>query len=142
MQTAVVNESGAEVMYGDVTNVAGQTLTTGNAVSICTLAASVNGNNAVLSQDNNRRSFAGIAAEDIADTASGRVVFSGYAASTLVFAVGTSVTLTLDDACGPGEAASLGVNSTGLDDTYGPVIALETITTSADTYFRCWVRAM
>lgn len=142
MVSQTLNETDAEVFYGSFTNVAGQTITTGNAVSVCTTAASIDGKSFVLSQDNNRHSFAGIAAEDVADTGTGRFIAYGYAASTLAFGLGTSIICNIDDPMGPGEAASLGVNSAGLITSFGPVVALETITTSADTYFRAWVRAM
>jgi len=142
MQTAVINETGAEIMYGSFTNVAGQTMTTGHAISVCTLAASVNGNNAVYCQDNNRHSFMGVVEEDTADTGTGRYIGYGFAQSTALHALGTHITVNLDDPVGPGEAASLGLNSAGLTTAFGPVVALETSSVNANVYVRAWVRAM
>jgi hypothetical protein len=145
MQTQTVNASTAEIVYGNFTNVAGATITTGMPVSITTTAASLNGNNAVLPATGNLRTFFGVAASDVADTAVGRAICYGYAASVKVFAHGASVTSAIDIAIGPGVAGSNGFSSTGLIATFGPLVtvaAIGAITNSAGGYVRGLVRAM
>jgi len=126
MQTQVVNESGAEIIYGNFTNVSGQTITTGYALSFTTLAASVDGNKAVLPATSSLFTFAGVAEQDTVDTDVGRYIGYGYAQSVWIYAIGSSVTIPLGDAMGPANA-KLGVNSAGSKDVFGPVVALEAI---------------
>lgn len=145
MTTATTNKTNAEVMYGNFTNVAGATITTGYAVAYTTLAASVNGNNAVLPAVASNKTFAGICDSDVPDTQTGRFIAYGYAASVFIFSTGTAVTTNVGDAMGPGVATSLGVNSTGLVDILGPVIALETVASGVNNgggYIRGLVKAM
>jgi len=145
MTTATTNKTNAEVMYGNFTNVAGATITTGYAVAYTTAAASVNGNNAVLPAISSNTTFAGICDSDVPDTQTGRFIAYGYAASVFIFDAGSAVTTNVGDAVGPGVANSLGVNSTGLVDILGPVIALETVASGVNNgggYIRGLVKAM
>jgi hypothetical protein len=154
MTTATTNKTNAEVMYGNFTNVAGSTMTTGHAMAFTTLAASVNGNNGVYPQghptsgvaSNSFRTFAGIVDRDTPDTQTGRYIAYGFAASVWIYSTGTAVTTNVGDAIGPGvAAASIGVNSTGLIEAMGPVLAMETAasgTNNGGGYIRGWVRAM
>ena len=144
MTTATTNKTNAEVMYGNVTNVQGATITTGYPIAFTTTAASLNGNNAVLPAASQVKTFGGISNEDIPDTQSGRYIAYGYAASVFIFATGTSVTNGVDVAMGPG-AASLGVNSTGVVDILSPVISLAEIGAAINSpggYAQGFVRAM
>lgn len=144
MQTQTVNRTEAEVMFGNFTNNEGATITTGYGVSYTTTAASVDGNKAVLPAASNLRTFAGIAESDVADTDVGRYIAYGYASSVHIFAHGTSVTIAVDVAMGPGPG-SLGVSSTGLLETFGPVVSMEAIgaaVCSPGGYARGFVRAM
>lgn len=126
MRTAVLNETGAETTFGNFTNVSGQTITLGHPVAICTTAASVDGNNAVYPAAGNLFTFAGIATADVADLGVGDYVADGYVASAFIFATGTSVTNGAGVVLGPG-AGSIGINSTGHKDTFGPIVSLSAI---------------
>lgn len=128
-----------------VKNVAGATITTGYAASYTTTAASLNGANVVLPAASQIATFAGIALKEIPDNGVGVVRAYGYVASTFIFATGTSVTAAVGIALGPGVAGSNGVNSTGLKDFFGPVIAAEAvnaIVTSSGGYVKTFVRAL
>ncbi len=126
MRTAVLNETGAETTFGNFTNVSGSEMKKGYPVAICTTAASVDGNKAVLPAAANLLTFAGIATSDVADNGIGEYVADGYVASAYIFATGTSVTNAAGVTLGP-NAGSLGVNSTGLQDKFGPIISLAAI---------------
>jgi len=144
MQTQELNETDAEGMWGAITNVAGQTITLGYPIALTTTAASIDGNAAVLPAASNLRTFVGIADEDIADNTSGRYKGYGYAVSTYIFATGSSQTNAVDIVLGP-NSASLGVNSTGLLGTIGPVISMEAIgalINSPGGWATCFIRAM
>ena len=144
MQSNTLNETDAEIMYGNFTNVEGATITTGYPVSICTTAASLDGNQAVIPATGQVLTFAGVCEQDIPDTSSGRYIAFGYAASVAIFAVGSSVTTAIDVAMGPA-AASLGVNSTGVVDITGPVISMAAIAAAVNSpggYATGWVRNM
>lgn len=111
-----------------VKNVAGATITLGYAAAYTTTAASLNGANVVLPAASQIATFAGIAVlGNIPDNSVGTLRASGYVASTFIFAIGSSVTNAVGIALGPGVAASNGVNSTGLKDFFGPVVAMEAI---------------
>ena len=145
MTTATTNKTNAEVMYGNFTNVAGATVTTGHAVAFTTTAASLDGNSAVHPAVGQLRTFAGISNSDVPDTQSGRYIAYGYAASVYIFGTGTSVTTAIDNMLGPGVAGSFGVNSTGLKGTFGPVNALAAIGAAINSpggYASGFVRAM
>lgn len=135
----------ADVIDLVVKNVAGATITNGYATSFTTTAASLNGANVVLPAASQIATFAGIALSNIPDNSVGKVRASGYVASTFIFATGTSVTNAIDIALGPGVAGSNGVNSTGLKDFLGPVVAMQAIGAAINSpggYARCLVRAL
>lgn len=135
----------AEFVDVIVKNVAGASITLGYAASYTTTAASVNGANVVLPAAGQIQTFAGVAQQTIPDNGVGRVRAYGQAASTFIFATGTSVTNAVGIALGPGVAASNGVNSTGLKDLFAPVIALEAIGAAVNSpggYARTLVRAL
>lgn len=148
MTTATTNKTNAEVMYGNFTNVSGQTMTTGNAVAFTTTAASLDGNSGVSPALQNITTFAGIVHRDVPNTQTGRYIAYGYAASISVFTIAGNVTVNLGDAMGPGVAGSLGVNSTGLKETLGPIIPMDTVGLAINNvaggagYIRGFVRAM
>lgn len=128
-----------------VTNAAGATITLGYAASYTTTAASVDGNKVVLPAAGQIQTFAGIALKNIPDVDIGLLRAHGYAASTFIFATGTSGTNAVGIALGPGVAASNGVNSTGLKDNFAPVIALEAIGAAINSpggYAKTFVRAL
>lgn len=144
MQFQVLNETDAEIVYGNFTNAAGATITTGFPLAFTTTAASVDGNKAVLPASANLFTFAGIAEKDIPDNGVGRYIAYGYAASVMIFACGTSVTVGAGVAMGPA-AGSLGVNSTGALETFGPVVALQAVGAAINSpggYAKGFVRAM
>ena len=144
MEFQAINRNDAERGVGTWTNISGTTITLGQSGHLATAAASNTGYGVVDNKDaNSIRGFVGIALSNVPNTAVGRFTTYGYAASVETFALGTSITITRGDPLGPGAVnASLGVSSAGLTTAYGPVIALETITVSAGTYVKGWVRAM
>lgn len=128
-----------------VKNVSGATATTGYAVAYTTTAASLNGANVVLPAASQIATFAGISLADIPDNGVDGVRAYGYVASTFIFAVGSSVTTAVANALGPGVAGSNGVNSTGLKDFFGPVVAMEAIGAAVNSpggYAKGFVRAL
>ena len=144
MHSATANRTTAEVMYGNFTNAEGATITTGFPVCLTTTAASVDGNLAVLPAAANFITFVGIARTDTPDNASRVFIGYGYAASTRIFATGDSTTNAAGIALGT-NASSNGVNSTGLLDSYGPVVSLESIGAAVNSpggWAKGWVRAM
>ena len=144
MHSATSNRTTAEVMYGNFTNVSGAAMTVGYPVCFTTTAASMNGNNAVAPATSNVLTFAGVVKNDsVADTGSGVYIAYGLA-SVRIFATGTSGTIAAGVAMGP-NAASNGVNSTGLLDTFGPVISMAAIGAAVNSpggYANGFVRAM
>lgn len=144
MEFQAVNRQKAEKAFGSFINAQGATITTGYAVAFTTTAASVDGNKAVLPAASNLRTFAGVAEEDVPDTDVGRYIAYGYVASVYIFGTGSSVTVGVDVAMGPA-AGSLGVNSTGLLETFGPVVSLEAIGAAINSpggYAKGFVRAL
>ena len=128
-----------------VKNVAGATATTGYAVSYTTTAASLNGANVVLPAASQIATFVGLTLADIPDNGVDAVRASGYVGSGFIFAIGSSVTNAVGIALGPGVAGSNGVNSTGLKDFLGPVVALEAIGAAINSpggYAKVLVRAL
>ena len=94
--------------YLSVTNVQGATITKGMAVALAIAGNSFNGNNAVLAASavtGNLPGFAGVANDDIANTASGLVQCWGYAASVYLSRTNTSVTINQGDPLVPGAEA-------------------------------------
>lgn len=144
MQFMKVAEDAAEAGYGAFTNLSGQTITKGHGGHILTTANSNTGYGVTNVTVEEIRLFAGIANADVADTAVGRFIVYGYAASVQTFALGSSITINPGDPLGPGAAASLGVSSAGLVTAFGPVLCLESaaVTVSAGSYISGWVRAM
>lgn len=132
MQTATSNRTIAEVMYGNFTNVHGATITTGYPLSFTTTAASADGNQAVLPATSQLKTFAGISTSDVEDTGVGKYIAYGYYGSVMIFAIGSSVTVAVDVAMGVANA-SLGVNSTGLVETYGPVVSMIAIAAATNS---------
>lgn len=144
MQTATSNRTLPEVMIGNFTNVDARSITTGFPVCFTTTAASVNGNNAVLPAAAQFLTFAGVSRSDVAANGVGTYIGYGWAGSVRIFATGSSVTNAAGIALGT-NAASLGVNSTGALDTYGPVLSMESIgaaTNSPGGWARGFVRAL
>jgi hypothetical protein len=140
-----LNREDPEYVDLPVVNASGATITTGFAVSYTTTANSADGIQAVSPAASNLKSFAGIALKDIPNTDAGLVRAYGYLSSIYVFATGTSGTVALGEALGPGVAGSLGVNSTGLKDNFGPVITFEAIgaaINSPGSYVKGFVRAL
>lgn len=127
------------------TNVQGATITTGLPVAFTTTAASVDGISGVLPATNNVLTFAGIALSDVPNNGVGLVRAYGLCNSVAIFATGTSGSVAAGVALGPG-AGSLGVNSTGVLDTFGPVINLVSYGAVANSaggaYTRAFVRAL
>ena len=122
-----INRDDPEYVDIPVVNATGATITTGYPAAYTTTAGSADGIKAVLPAASNLKTFAGIALKDIPNTEAGVVRAYGYLASIAVFATGTSGTVALGEALGPGVAGSLGVNSTGLKDGFGPVLTFEAI---------------
>lgn len=116
----------AERVTVDFVNAQGATITLGYPVCLTTLAASADGAKAVLPVAGSIRTFLGIALSDVPNNAVGTALAYGFCNSVAIFATGASTTVTLGDAMGCG-ASSLGVNSTGLLETYGPVVAMSAI---------------
>lgn len=128
-----------------VKNVAGATVTLGYAAAVTTTTASLNGANVVLPATSQVATFVGVALQNIPDNSVGRVRAYGYVASTFIFATGASATNAVAIALGPGVAGSNGINSTGLKDFLGPVIALEAIGAAINSpggYAKTFVRAL
>lgn len=128
-----------------VTNASGATVTLGYAAAYTTTAASLNGNNVVSPAAGQVATFAGIAVKNIPNTDIGRVRAYGYHDSVHIFATGTSGTNAVGIAVGPGVAGSLGVNSTGLKDNFGPVVLAEAVGAAINSpggYARAIVRAL
>jgi hypothetical protein len=121
MRIQKLNRDDAEVVDVAFTNVRGATLTLGHAVGVCGLAASLSGNNAVSPTEANP--FQGISLSDVPVNGVGMARAYGVVSSVFVFAVGSSVTVNAGDVMGPGAAASLGVNSTGVRTVLAPVYA-------------------
>ena len=120
---------GDEKIFGTYKNVEASSLTTGYAVALAAAAASFDGTNACLAgtaATGRQINFIGIAARDIAPNAYGIVQHFGLCASVFISNVGSSITITLGDACVPGALAG-GVFSavpTWLNSGFGVVIAV------------------
>lgn len=150
MQFQRINKNTAETGFASFTNVDGQTITKGLGGFHCTNTASNTGNNVVGSKTRPAYQdrvglFAGVASANVADTAVGRFIVWGYAASVFIYGSGSSVTINAGHPLGPvGTLASLGFNSSGSTYAYGPIIALETClnTVIADTYLKGIVKGM
>ena len=146
MFTQTVNFTDAEKVFGSYTNGQGATITLGYALAFTTLAASVNGNLAVIPAAGSVNTFAGISYEDVADNAVGTYQAYGYVDSVFYFAEATSVSLAVGGlAAGPGVANSNGVGVTGMSFVLGPVIIVESVGAvirSAGGYVKGFIRAL
>ena len=99
---------GDERIFGTYQNVEASSITTGYAVALAAAAASFNGTQACLAgtaATGRQINWIGIAAKDIAPNAYGLVQQYGLCASVYLSNAGTSVTITLGDACVPGALA-------------------------------------
>ena len=130
-----VNRADAEKVWGSFTNTAGATVTAHYAVFAMTMhgnASSVNGNDGGLGADSYEEgpgSFLGLANSDVAANTTGLYQCYGYHASANIFRVVGSVTVVPGHPLGPGDSASLGLNSNGaVQGLLGPVVALDTVT--------------
>ena len=143
MRIQKLNYNDPETVDVVFTNASGATITLGNAVGLTTLAASVDGNLAVAATAANP--FIGISLSDVPNNAVGMARAYGFVNSVFLFAVGSSVTVNAGDVVGPGAAASLGVNSTGVRTVLGPVVAATAAGAalcSPGGYIKGWVRAL
>jgi len=95
-------------LYIPVRAVEGTTLTTGYAVVMACDGNSIDGISVLLADSDDAAGlpgFCGVAASDIADAGYGLVQCFGFANSVRFSDTGTSVTITLGDACVPGKGA-------------------------------------
>lgn len=128
MQIQAVNRTDADKVYVNFTNKSGATLTLGYAVALTTLAASLDGNQAISPAANSSKSFIGIAASDVANNAVGKAQAYGYVASVYFMAEATSVSLAAGlHGAGPAVANSYGVGPTGFTTAFGPVLLVASI---------------
>jgi hypothetical protein len=146
MRIQRINLNDPETVDIAVVNVSGASITLGLPVSFCTTANSADGVNVVQPAAANLATFAGIALSTIPNLGNGLVRAYGICNSTAIFATGASATVGIGTAMGPGVAGSLGVNSLGLTNGFGPVIALETVTATMNSagggYVKTFVRAL
>ena len=108
MEIQQVNRTDAEVVVVNVTNVDAASITTGYAVAYALVGDSVNGVNVVKPASGtaaNLPGFIGIALQDFAANAVGRVQMFGWVASVFFSRTNTSVTLNIGDPLVPGAAA-------------------------------------
>jgi hypothetical protein len=95
---------GDERIFGTYKNVEASSLTTGYLVALAAAAASFDGTQACLAgtaATGRQINWIGVAAKDIAPNAYGLVQQYGLCASVFLSNVGTSLTITLGDACVP-----------------------------------------
>ena len=126
MQFQRVNRTDVEKGFGNVRNASGGTILGNYPVCFTTSSGSNDGLNVVAPGATSIQTFAGFADLDITDTDYGRAQVYGFRDSGRIFATGTSQTNAAGIALGP-NSGSNGVNSTGIKDFYGPVIAMEAI---------------
>lgn len=144
MQFQRVNRTNAETGFGVFKNVSGGAITAHHPICFTTTAASVDGHQAVAPATGQVLTFGGINNADLADNDVGLYQCYGYRDSVRVYAHGTSVTIGAGVAVGPA-AGSNGVSSTGLVDTYGPVVSMEAIgaaVCSPGGYGKAFIRAL
>jgi len=142
MQIQEVTGTDPDRIYQSITNTDASTITAHWPVfrwaTAATAAASVLANeggargNTIGENAGSEGLFLGLAAEDIASGAKGRVQVFGYHESALIMRIVGSVTCIPGAPMGPGSngaANSMGVTSTGaLCGMMGPVVALDTVT--------------
>lgn len=126
MEFQRVNRTQAETVFGVCENRAGATISGNFPVCATTTTGSNAGYEVVAPAAANALTFMGFADADIADAAVGLYQCYGYRASVRIFATGTSGTIAAGVAMGVANGSN-GVNSTGLLDTYGPVVSMESI---------------
>jgi len=139
-----VNRTEAEKVFIIVENASGGTLSGNHPVAFTTTAASVDGLKVLAPASGQVQTFVGHMDADLGDTEYGLAQVWGYRDSVAIFATGTSGTVAVGIALGPG-AGSDGVNSTGLLDSFGPVIGLEAIGAaicSPGGYAKGFIRAL
>jgi len=127
MQIQRINRNSPETIYTVVTNVDARSLTTGWPVAYrLGTNASLNFNSAVLALSGTAADlpgFIGVADQDIATNAVGRVVMWGYAASVYLSNVGTSLTINNGDPLVPGASAFFSLAPTYAASGFKYVIA-------------------
>ena len=99
---------GDERIFGTYKNVEASSLTTGYLVALAAAAASFDGTQVCLAgtaATGRQINWIGVAAKDIAPNSYGLVQQAGLCASVYLSNVGTSITITLGDACVPGALA-------------------------------------
>lgn len=99
---------GDEKIFGTYKNVEASSLTTGWLVALAAAAASFDGTQACMAgtaATGRQINWLGVAAKDIAPNAYGLVQQYGLCASVYISNVGSSITITLGDACVPGALA-------------------------------------
>lgn len=122
---------GDERAFGSYKNVEASSITTGYAVCLAAAAASFDGTQVALAgtaATGRQINWIGIAKSDIAPNAYGLVQQYGLCASVFLSNAGTSITITLGDACVPGALAG-GLYSavpTWLNSGFACVIAVST----------------
>lgn len=139
---------GDERAFGTFRNVEASSLTTGYAVALAAAAASFNGTNACLAGSaatGRQTGWIGIAVQDIAPNAYGLIQTYGYCASVFLSNVGTSITITLGDACVPGALAGglFSAVPTWLNAGFGVAVAISTpAAVSATGWMSAFVKKM
>jgi hypothetical protein len=88
---------GDERAFMTVQNVSASSITTGMPAVLAAAAASFNGTQVIVYAGANPQGFVGVAAADIAPNAYGLIQNLGPIASILLSAVGTSITINLND---------------------------------------------
>ena len=142
MQFQRINRSDAETAFGSFKNVSGGTLNANFPVCLATTAGSADGISAAAPGATCNLTLLGVVDENTGNNEYGRFQAYGYRSSVAIFAHGTSVTIAANVAIGPG-ATSNGFSSTGLKETFGPLVSMEAIgaaVTSAGGYGAAFIR--
>ena len=133
MQLQTISRSDAEKVFVNVTNIGGATILNSSPAFAFTKQynlASVGSNNHVSGVKANTLSFTGfmgLADEDIAHNAVGRVQVYGYKASAQICGEGSHAALPVGTCIGPGPTvASVGMFDSGVtQDTTAPAVLLD-----------------
>jgi hypothetical protein len=126
MQFQRINRTDAEICFGIFKNVSGTTISGNYPVCFTTTSGSNDGISAVPPAASNNLTLAGVADANVANTEYGRFQAYGFRNSVAIYAHGASVTIAAGVAIGPG-ATSNGFGSTGLKETFGPLVTMETV---------------
>mgnify|MGYP001591337284 CR=1 FL=1 len=133
MQILKLTRTGPEQIVMPVTNVDARSLTQGWPVALrLGTNASMNFNNAVLALSGTAADlpgFLGVADQDIATNAVGRVILWGYAKSVYISQTGTSITINNADPLVPGAAGFFSLAPTYAASGFKYVIASAVPTT-------------